>query len=107
MNMIQEGGIGAYAAIALGLLGLALGGLSLMAVVGTIVALLACGGAWAMSHSELPKLRYAIDENDSQSWQLADALEEVNKKPTPAACEKLDGALILFWGATDETEWPR
>ena len=83
-------------------------GMGQTVVAGVFVSLaaLAVGGAWALAHGELPKLRYTFDEGDSDSWSLASALDEV-KAGKPKGCERLAYALDPFWNAPDKREWPR
>src|SRR4029079_16889285 len=83
------------------------GGQSMVAIVFVAIGVLASGGAWAMAHTELPQLRYSFDENDSDSWTLASALEGQTKGDRAAGCEKLGDALNRFWGSSDLKEWPR
>lgn len=82
-------------------------GQTVMAGVFVAIAALATGGAWAMAHSELPKLRYAFDVNDSDAWSLAGAVEDVRGGKQPNACERLGEALDRYWEASDRREWPR
>lgn len=83
-------------------------GQTVMAGVFVAIAALAAGGAWAMAHSELPKLRYSFDELDSDAWSLASALEDLQRgEGGTNACERLAGALDPYWDASDRREWPR
>lgn len=80
-------------------------GQTVMAGVFVAIAALSTGSAWAMAHSELPKLRFSFD--DSDAWSLAGALEDVQGGRQPNRCERLDEALDRYWKASDRREWPR
>ncbi len=80
---------------------------TVMAFIFLGISVVASGGAWAMAHTELPKLRYSFDEMDSDSWALAAALDEV-KSEKPDACERLADALDRYIDVEGKSdEWPR
>ncbi|MDP1829123.1 MAG: AgmX/PglI C-terminal domain-containing protein [Archangium sp.] len=82
-------------------------GQTVMAGVFVAMAALATGGAWAMAHGELPKLRFSFDATDSDAWALAGALEDVQGGRRPNGCARLADALDRYWDASDRREWPR
>lgn len=82
-------------------------GQSVPAFVFVGITALACGGAWVVAHSALPKLRYDFDDHDSDAWSLASALEETKKERTDRTCESLADAVARYWEASDPREWPR
>lgn len=83
-----------------------LAGQTVVAFIFTAIGVIAAGGAWAMAHTELPKLRYPFHEADTVAWSLASALEDVSKN-REHGCRNLGEALDSFWGASDKREWPR
>ncbi len=80
---------------------------TVMAFIFVGIGVLASGGAWAMAHSELPKLRYSFDDEDSQSWDLARAMEDV-KSEKPDGCNRLSSALDAYrdLNLEDLDAWP-
>ena len=84
-------------------------GQSVVAGIFLCLTVFACGGAWAMAHSELPRVRYSFEITDFDAWALANALEDMKelKAQQPNGCERLQEALRPYWGATDKKEWPR
>jgi TonB family protein len=81
-------------------------GQSLIAAVFVFIASVACVGAWMMAHAGLPEGRYDFPDQDTDSWLLAEAIDELAAKEE-RGCEGLAEALGPFWGATDLREWPR
>ena len=82
-------------------------GQSVAAIVFVGITALACGGAWVVAHSALPKLSYDFDDQDSDAWSLASVLEEAKKERTEKTCESLAEAVTRYWEASDLREWPR
>lgn len=82
-------------------------GQSVAAIVFVGITALACGGAWVVAHSALPKLRYDFDDQDSDAWSLASVLEEAKKERTEKTCGALAEAVSRYWEASDLREWPR
>ncbi len=86
-------------------------GATMMAAVVVALALLASAGAYAMARAPLPVGRYPFDDGDEASWQLARALELVERsterEAVDRACRELEDALRPFWQPADEREWPR
>ena len=80
-------------------------GQTVVAFIFTAMAVLACGGAYAIANGEIPKSRYGFDEQDQENWSLAGALEDV-KKNKPNGCERLEEAVGHFWEPSDRREWP-
>ena len=80
---------------------------TVMAFIFLGISVLASGGAWAMAHSELPKLRYSFNEADEHSWELARALDDV-KMERPNGCTKLSQALDHYrdLNLEDINAWP-
>jgi len=78
-----------------------------MALGFTGLCALGTAGAWVLSHRALPTGTYALDEQDSNGWALASALEELHQRATPEACERLEAALMPYWTAADRRQWPR
>jgi hypothetical protein len=83
------------------------GGQSMIALIFIGIAALASGGAYAMANTELPKLRYAIPDDDHEGWSLAAALEDLKNDQNTRGCERLAEALEPYWGAANRKEWPR
>jgi hypothetical protein len=82
-----------------------LGGQTVIAFLFTAIAVIACGGAYAIANGEVPKGRYGFDDHDQDSWSLAGALEDVGRE-RPFACDRLEEALGHFWSPDDRREWP-
>ncbi len=80
-------------------------GQTVVAFIFTAIAVLACGGAYAIANGEIPKSRYGFDEQDQENWSLAGALEDV-KKNKPNGCQRLEEAVGHFWEPSDRREWP-
>lgn len=76
-------------------------GQSVVAFIFVGITAVACGGAWAMAHSALPKLRFDFPEDDSDAWALASALDQAKSE---GQCMQLSLSLEPFW---DASRWPR
>lgn len=70
------------------------------------ITALAAGGAWMLSHQKPPAGRFDFATDDQNAWQLAAALENIDKNEA-TSCERLSYALEHYWQPTNRREWPR
>lgn len=95
-------------------------GRAVLAVVFIGIAALAASGAWVTGHRPPPAGKFDFDIDDRDAWDLARAVNDVERKMNSerneardydaniaATCTRLAEAFRPYWKTTDWKQWPR